>query len=146
MEEFNRTNLNKIRDELNAALTGIARCAHFRELTKRLGIELELGKCSYTETEATFKLRTLIKGAKTKEQTDLAQMVELHKLDASKTPRFRGKEVKLVGYLRGRPKWCWMIEYIKSGKQVLIADDTAERLFSSDAYLTGAAPTKISDI
>jgi hypothetical protein len=125
VKEFNKPNLTKLRQELNHALSNDS----IKELTQKLGIEIDLGKCSYSETEATFKLTVLIAGADTQEQTDLKQMVELHELDISKTPKLKGQEIQLVGYLRGRPKWCWVVKYTHSGKRSLIADETAEKLF-----------------
>ena len=143
MKEFNKPNLTKLRQELNHALSN----GSIKELTQKLGIEIDLGKCSYSETEATFKLTVLIAGAETQEQIDLKQMVELHDLDISKTPKFKGQEIKLVGYLRSRRKWCWVVQYTNSGKRSLIADDTAEMLFrKKDSIVSGGTLYRVGSL
>ena len=127
METFNRPTVKKLRTELEAAMLD----GSMQELSQKLGVEFDLGNCKFSETEATFQFKARIAGAKTKEEEHLEMMAELHNIDASKTARFEGKEIRLVGYHSSRPKWSWEIEYAKTGKRVLIATGTAERLFAN---------------
>ena len=134
MDEFDKTNLRKLRQELEEAFDS----SPMQELMHKFGIEFDLGSCRYKDTEATFKLTFSIQGAETQRQKDLREMAELHGLDIGKTAIFKEKEIRLVGYLSNRRKWCWEIEYVGTDKRVLIADHTAERLFGEeDSGLAG---------
>ena len=71
MAEFNRSQLNLLREQLQAAINA----------ANQSDIKIEVGNCTYRGGEATFKVKCLVEGAKTREQEDLEFYAELHKLD-----------------------------------------------------------------
>ena len=133
MDEFDKTNLRKLRQELEEAFDS----SPMQELMHKFGIEFDLGSCRYKDTEATFKLTLSIQGAETSAQKDLQQIAPLYDLDTDKVASFQGKKIKLSGYLSNRRKWCWEVEYVGTDKRVLIATPTATRLFKKETGLAG---------
>ena len=89
----------------------------------------ELGNCSYSGGEATFKLKVLIKGGKSIEEQDLEQMARLDALDTDKTATIGGKPCKLVGYKAKARKLPWIIENLTDGSRYVIDDYTAKKYY-----------------
>ena len=85
MTTFTKPVLRELRNQLDAILNsnGID------------GYTFEVGNCSYSGGEATFKLKVLIKGGKSVEEQDLEQMAELSNLDTEKVAPLQGMMVKL---------------------------------------------------
>ena len=61
MTEFNRSQLNLLRKQLQETIDG----ANLSD------IKIDVGNCSYAGGEATFKVKCTLNGAKTREQIDL---------------------------------------------------------------------------
>ena len=71
MSQFTRKQLDTIRKQMQNSLNLFA---------DKTDIQIEVGNCSYRGGEATFKVKVLMEGAKTREQEDLEYYAELHKL------------------------------------------------------------------
>lgn len=93
------------------------------------GISITVGNCSYLDGEATFKVKALLEGGKSKEEQDLEQMARLDALDTDKTATIGGKPCKLVGYKAKARKLPWIIEKLTDGSRYVIDDYTAKKYF-----------------
>ena len=62
MSQFTRKQLDTIRKQMQNSLNLFA---------DKTDIQIEVGNCSYRGGEATFKVKVLMEGAKTREQEDL---------------------------------------------------------------------------
>ena len=119
MTTFTKPVLRELRNQLDAILksNGID------------GYTFEVGNCSYSGGEATFKLKVLIKGGKSVEEQDLEQMAELSNLDTEKVAPLQGMMVKLVGYNAKAYRRPWIVKASSNGKRYGIDGDTAYMLF-----------------
>jgi hypothetical protein len=95
------------------------------------GVTMSVGNCSFTEGEATYKVKVLLDGGKSKEQTDLEQMSTLMSLDTSKIATLEGMKVSLVGYNSKARKRPWIIQNLTTAQKYILDDDTAKRLFGN---------------
>jgi len=95
------------------------------------GVTMSVGNCSFTEGEATYKVKVLLDGGKSKEQTDLEQMATLMSLDTSKIVTLQGMKVSLVGYNSKARKRPWVIQNLTTAQKYILDDDTAKRLFGN---------------
>ena len=95
------------------------------------GVTMSVGNCSFTEGEATYKVKVLLDGGKSKEQTDLEQMATLMSLDTSKIATLQGMKVSLVGYNSKARKRPWIIQNLTTAQKYILDDDTAKRLFGN---------------
>ena len=116
MAEFNRSQLNLLRKQLQAAL----------DAANLSDIKIEVGNCSYRGGEATFKVKCLIEGAKTREQEDLEYYAELHKLDLTLT---MGEDMQLVGYKARARKKPWILKRLRDGAEFVADTNLVERHF-----------------
>jgi hypothetical protein len=119
MNTFTKPVLRELRSQLDAILksNGID------------GYTFEVGNCSYSGGEATFKLKVLIEGGKSIEEQDLEQMARLDALDTDKTATIGGKPCKLVGYKAKARKLPWIIENLTDGSRYVIDDYTAKKYY-----------------
>ena len=125
MTTFTKPVLRELRNQLDAILNSDG-------YTFRNGIDgytFEVGNCSYSGGEATFKLKVLIKGGKSVEEQDLEQMARLDALDTDKTATIGGKPCKLVGYKAKARKLPWIIENLTDGSRYVIDDYTAKKYY-----------------
>ena len=95
------------------------------------GVTISVGNCSFTEGEATYKVKVLLDGGKSKEKTDLEQMATLMSLDTSKIVTLQGMKVSLVGYNSKARKRPWIIQNLTTAQKYILDDDTAKRLFGN---------------
>ena len=116
MAEFTRSQLNLLREQLQAAL----------DAANLSDIKIEVGNCSYRGGEATFKVKCLIEGAKTREQEDLEYYAELHKLDLTLT---MGEDMQLVGYKARARKKPWILKRLRDGAEFVADTNLVERHF-----------------
>ncbi len=93
------------------------------------GISITVGNCSYSDGEATFKVKALLEGGKSKEEQDLEEMVRFYALDTDKVASLQGMMVKLVGYKAKAHKRPWIVATSPDGPRYVIDDNTAKRLF-----------------
>ena len=117
--KFDKPTARKIRDAMQEAL----------DKADINGVTIEVGNCSYSGGEATYKVQVLLDGAKTKEEQDLEQMAHLMGLDTSKIASLQGMKVSLVSYNSRARKRPWVVQDLTTAQKYIIDDDTAKRLF-----------------
>lgn len=126
MTTFTKPVLRELRNQLQTLLDGTKYIGTAQGLND---YTFELGNCSYSGGEATFKLKVLIKGGKSIEEQDLEQMAKLSNLDTEKVAPLQGIMVKLVGYNAKAYRRPWIVAASPNGKRYGIDDDTAYMLF-----------------
>ena len=124
--KFDKPTARKIRDAMQEALDK----ADINDVT------IEVGNCSFTEGEATYKVKVLIDGAKSKEEQDLEQMANLMGLNTYKIATLQGMRVSLVSYNSRARKRPWVVQDLTTVKKYIIDDDTAKRLFGAKAEVS----------
>ena len=126
MTTFTKPVLRELRNQLQTLLDGTKYIGTAQGLND---YTFEVGNCSYSGGEATFKLKVLIKGGKSVEEQDLEQMARLDALDTDKTATIGGKPCKLVGYKAKARKLPWVIENLTDGSRYVIDDYTAKKYY-----------------
>ena len=126
MTTFTKPVLRELRNQLNAVLNsnGID------------GYTFELGNCKYDGGEATFQLKVLIKGSKSRQERDLEDLAKLSGLDTEKVASLQGMMVYLVGYNTKARKRPWIVAQSPKGQRYVIDDYTAKRLFGTVAEVS----------
>ena len=119
MAEFNRSQLNLLREQLQAAINA----ANLSD------IKIEVGNCSYRGGEATFKVKCLVEGAKTREQEDLEYYAELHKLDLTAVEKLMGEDMQLIGYKARARKKPWILKRLRDGAEFVADTNLGEKFF-----------------
>ena len=119
--KFDKATARKIRELMQKAL----------EDADIEGVTIKIGNCSFTEGEATYKVKVLLDGGKSKEQTALEQMATLMSLDTSKIATLEDMKVSLVGYNSKARKRPWIIQDLTTAQKYILDDDTAKRLFGN---------------
>ena len=90
MTKFDRPTLKALRSDLDELL------ATFN--TDKHDIKIELGNCTYSDGEATFKLKVTKNGAKTRVQELTEQMARLEELDLSKIASLGGDSYSIAEF------------------------------------------------
>ena len=98
--KFDKPTARKIRDAMQEAL----------DKADVNGVTIEIGNCTYSGGEATYKVKVLLDGAKSKEEQDLEQMAHLMALDTSKIATLQGMRVSLVSYNSRARKRPWVVQ------------------------------------
>ena len=124
--KFDKPTARKIRDAMQEAL----------DKADVNGVTIEVGNCSFTEGEATYKVKVLLDGAKSKEEQDLEQMANLMGLNTYKIATLQGMRVSLVSYNSRARKRPWVVQDLTTVKKYIIDDDTAKRLFGAEAEVS----------
>ena len=119
MAEFNRSQLNLLREQLQAAINA----ANLSD------IKIEVGNCTYRGGEATFKVKCLVEGAKTREQEDLEFYAELHKLDLTAVEKLMGEDMQLCGYKSRAKKKPWILKRLRDGAEFVADTNLVEKFF-----------------
>ena len=122
MTTFTRPMLTNLRSVLQSTLDK----ADFDNMT------IDVGNCSYTGGEATFKVKCILKGAKTREQIDLEYYAELHKLDLTKIAKLQGEDMSLVGYKARARKKPWVLQRLRDGAEFVCEDRLASQFFKKE--------------
>ena len=120
--KFDKPTARKIRDAMQEAL----------DKADVNGVTIEIGNCSFTEGEATYKVKVLIDGAKSRDEEALEQMAHLMGLDTSKIATLQGMRVSLVSYNSRARKRPWVVQDLTTAQKYIIDDDTAKRLFGAE--------------
>ena len=123
MTTFTRKQLDTLRNQMQNALNMFA---------DKTDITFEVGNCSYRGGEATFKVKCLLKGAKTREQEDLEYYAELHKLDLTKIAKLQGEDMSLVGYKARARKKPWVLQRLRDGAEFVCEDRLASQFFKKE--------------
>ena len=123
MSQFTRKQLDTIRKQMQNALNMFA---------DKTDIQIEVGNCSYRGGEATFKVKVLMEGAKTREQEDLEFYAELHKLDLTKIAKLQGEDMSLVGYKARARKKPWVLQRLRDGAEFVADTNLIEKFFNKE--------------
>jgi len=119
MTQFTRQQLNMLRTQLQVALNE----ANLPNIT------IDVGNCSYRGGEATFKVKCVLKGAKTREQEDLEFYAELHKLDLTAVEKLMGEDMQLSGYKSRARKKPWVLKRLRDGAEFVADTNLVEKFF-----------------
>ena len=117
--KFDKPTARKIRETMQEALENAG--IH--------GVSINVGNCSFTEGEATYKVKVLIDGAKSRDEQALEQMATLMGLNTYKIASLQGMRVELVSYNTRARKRPWVVQDLTTTQKYIIDDDTAKRLF-----------------
>ena len=120
MTQFTRQQLNTLRKQMQNSLSLFA---------DKTDMKIEVGNCSYRGGEATFKVKVLMEGAKTREQEDLEYYAELHKLDLTAVERLMGEDMQLIGYKARARKKPWILKRLRDGAEFVADTNLVERHF-----------------
>ena len=123
MADFTRKQLDTIRKQMQNALNMFA---------DKTDIQIEVGNCSYRGGEATFKVKVLMEGAKTREQEDLEFYAELHKLDLTKIAKLMGEDMSLVGYKARARKKPWVLQRLRDGAEFVADTNLIEKFYKKE--------------
>ena len=124
MTTFTRSQLNELRKQLQSALDGAVDTENIAG-----NITIEVGNCSYSGGEATFKVKCLLKGAKTRQQQDLEYYAELHKLDLTAVEKLMGEDMQLSGYNTRARKKPWILKRLRDGAEFVADTNLVEKFF-----------------
>jgi len=133
MTTFTKPVLRELRNQLQTLLDGTKYIGTAQGLND---YTFELGNCSYDGGEATFQLKVLIKGSKSRQERDLEDLAKLSGLDTEKVASLQGMMVYLVGYNSKARKRPWIIQDLTTAKQYVLDDYQAKRLFGTVAEVS----------
>ena len=120
MTQFTRQQLNTLRKQMQNALNMFA---------DKTDMTIDVGNCSYRGGEATFKVKVLMEGAKTREQEDLEFYAELHKLDLTAVEKLMGEDMQLSGYKSRARKKPWILKRLRDGAEFVADTNLVEKFF-----------------
>ena len=123
MTQFTRQQLNTLRKQMQNALNMFA---------DKTDMTIDVGNCSYRGGEATFKVKVLMEGAKTREQEDLEFYAELHKLDLTKIAKLMGEDMSLVGYKSRARKKPWVLQRLRDGAEFVADTNLVEKFYKKE--------------
>ena len=123
MADFTRKQLDTLRKQMQNALQMFA---------YKTDMTIDVGNCSYRGGEATFKVKVLMKGAKTREQEDLEYYAELHKLDLTKIAKLMGEDMSLVGYKSRARKKPWVLQRLRDGAEFVADTNLIEKFYKKE--------------
>ena len=127
MTTFTRSQLNELRKQLQSALDGAVDTENIAG-----NITIEVGNCSYSGGEATFKVKCLLKGAKTRQQQDLEFYAELHKLDLTAVEKLMGEDMQLSGYNTRARKKPWILKRLRDGAEFVADTNLVEKFYKKE--------------
>ena len=93
------------------------------------GFDIKVGNASFDESEVTFKLNLMIKGAETREQRDLKTFAEMDKIDVSKIAEVRGEKYSLIGYRRTAKTRPYIVQNLHNDKEYIFTTAQAQQYF-----------------
>ena len=123
MTQFTRKQLDTLRKQMQNALNMFA---------DKTDIQIEVGNCSYRGGEATFKVKVLMEGAKTREQEDLEFYAELHNLDLTKTAKLMGEDMQLSGYKSRARKKPYVLKRLRDGAEFVADQNLIEKFYKKE--------------
>ena len=128
MTEFTRSQLNLLRKQLQETIDN----ANLSDIT------IDVGNCSYTGGEATFKVKCILKGAKTREQIDLEYYAELQGIDTTAIAKLQGEDMSIIGYKSRARKKPWILQRLRDGAEFVCSDQTATAFFKKREEIADA--------
>lgn len=137
---LDKETLKAIREQGNQALKSVG---------EKLNVKIDLGNCSYSESEATFQMKVNILSEDgeviTKEWEALLRMAKMRDFDIEKEYTLNGSKVKLKGYNSRARKWCYIVEYVKDGRVVRVGDEWFNRAVYGFDHTGRKIPTENKD-
>jgi hypothetical protein len=133
MTQFTRSQLNSLRKQLQAALDGAIDTENITG-----DVTIDVGNCSYTGGEATFKVKCVLKGAKTREQIDLEYYAEMHGIDTTAIAKLQGEDMSIIGYKSRARKKPWILQRLRDGAEFVCSDQTAKAFFKKREEIADA--------
>jgi|TARA_R110000824_G_scaffold160965_9_gene336092 hypothetical protein len=127
---FNKATLGVIREKMQEAMNLVP--LHEGD-TPLSDLKFVVGRCSYGDQDATFKVTVSLEGSGTKEQRDLVQMAGIHQLDVNKVGTINGNlKCTLSGYRHRARKNPYIVKSVEDEtKQYVIDVAKAKELFGS---------------
>ena len=115
---FDKRTLMLISEKINNALSGAVD-----------GVEFRTGNCSFSGSNATFKLEVKLAGGESREMQDLRYYAPMYGIDLDKThPVYT-----LIGYAKRSSKYPFLVTKVGSEGTYKITEDVAKRYFGKDA-------------
>ncbi len=120
MTEFTRSQLNTLRKQMQNAL---------KMFGDKADITFDVGNCKYSGGEATFQVKCLLKGAKTREQQDLEFYAELHGIDTTAIAKLQGEDMSIIGYKTRARKKPWILQRLRDGAEFVAGDNLVKQFY-----------------
>lgn len=128
--EFNKATLNVIRQKMQEAMNLVPLHQGDTPLSQ---LKFVVGRCSYGDQDATFKVTVSLEGSESKEERDLVQMAGIHQLDVNKVGTINGNlKCTLSGYRHRARKNPYIVTSVDDEtKQYVITTARAKEVFAS---------------
>lgn len=127
MTEFTRSQLDTLRKQMQNAL---------KMFGDKADMTIEVGNCRYSGGQATFQVKCLLKGAKTREQQDLEFYAELHGIDTTAIAKLQGEDMSIVGYKTRARKKPWILQRLRDGAEFVAGDNLVKQFYKKREELT----------
>ena len=132
MTEFTRQQLKDLRVEMQTVLL-----AHDFGDTINLEVDkINVGNCKYSGGEATFQVKFVIMGGKTREQQDLEFYAKLEGIDTTAIAKLQGEDMSIVGYKSRARKNKWILQRLRDGAEFVCNDHVAKQFFKKREEIT----------
>ena len=125
MTEFTKSQLDTLRKQMQNAL---------KMFGDKADMTIEVGNCRYSGGQATFQVKCLLKGAKTREQQDLEFYAKLEGIDTTAIAKLQGEDMSIVGYKSRARKNKWILQRLRDGAEFVCNDHVAKQFFRSNDY------------
>ena len=120
MTEFTKSQLDTLRKQMQNAL---------KMFGDKADMTIEVGNCRYSGGQATFQVKCLLKGAKTREQQDLEFYAELHDIDTTAIAKLQGEDMSIVGYKTRARKKPWILQRLRDGAEFVAGDNLVKQFY-----------------
>jgi len=127
MTEFTKSQLDTLRKQMQNALNMFA---------DKADMTIDVGNCKYSGGQATFQVKCLIKGAKTREQQDLEFYAKLEGIDTTAIAKLQGEDMSIVGYKSRARKNKWILQRLRDGAEFVCNDHVAKQFFKKREEIT----------
>ena len=132
MTEFTRQQLKDLRVEMQTVLL-----AHDFGDTINLEVDkINVGNCKYSGGEATYQVKIVLKGRKTREQQDLEYYAKLDGIDTTAIAKLQGEDMKVIGYKSRARKNKWILQRLRDGAEFVCNDHVAKQFFKKREEIT----------
>jgi hypothetical protein len=132
MTEFTRQQLKVLRTEMQSVLL-----AHDFGDTINLEVDtINVGNCKYSGGEATYQVKFVLKGGKTKEQQDLEWAAKLHGIDTTIIAKLQGEDMSIIGYKTRARKKPWILQRLRDGAEFVAGDNLVKQFYKKREELT----------
>ena len=91
--------------------------------------DITVGNASFSDTEVTYKLNLRLKGAESREQSDLRIFAEMDGVDTTKIADVYGIKYSLVGYNRRGRIRPYIVKNLDNNKDYVFTTDMVKKFF-----------------